>query len=168
MYTIFSLFKGQRLPSYVQDRIRKLLVRYQNTADGIWLRAVNIGQLNFYMCSDMTVQNGILGAFSPLFKNNIYLMGPTNLQMYDKQSQRYKDMVLSWYQSIITTVIHQLRHKYQSMQLGMLYTILAIPFIREYTIQPDARSVQKAAQDILQPVIQTDQIQRVNSIRKPK
>lgn len=168
MYTIFSLLKGQRLPSYAQDRIRKLLLRYQNTADGIWLRSVNIGQLNFYMCPDMTVQNGIMGAFSSLFKNNIYLMGPSNIAVYDKQSQVYKDLVLSWYQNIITTVIHQLRHKYQSMQLGFLYTILAIPVIRQYTIQPDARSVQKVAQDILQPVIQLDQIQRVKKIRETK
>lgn len=110
---------------------------------------IDISKLNFYWCNDMTDSNFILGAWNPLFYNNIYL------KYFDKSKltgNKYKDELLYDFHFglIIPTVFHEIYHKYQCKKYTLLlYAILALPFWREYTIEKSAYKISDDASDWL-------------------
>ncbi len=71
----------------------------------------------------MNTKNGIMGSFSYLRPNDIYLIPLKNT---------LEDFLLS-------TVIHELTHYYQFHSNKLLYPILCIPGIRQFTIEKQAK-----------------------------
>ena len=156
MFTIFQQFKSKPAQQAFVTRLLHLLNWYQQQPEGQWLRSINIGAMKYCFCQSMTADNGIMGAFSPLKSDTIVLMPcPSLLQ---QNSDSFGTAILEgWAQVIASTAIHQLRHKWQSMQYGAVgYTLLSLPFIREFTIESDADRITIQAQRMLQVKVAAD------------
>jgi len=81
-----------------------------------------------------SVNNGILGSFSVLSRNTIKIAAFARLVP----------------DSIVSVLCHELRHMHQFRTLGWRYHLLALPFLRDYTIEPSAYAVEEQADKILQ------------------
>ena len=163
MFTIFHSLSSKQAPQPFSTRLLYLLNWYQQQPQGQWLRSINIGAMKYCFCQSMTVQNGIMGAFSPLKSDTITLMAGTNFYGQDgiltKQKLDSMDeaALQGWAQVIAPTAIHQLRHKWQSLKYGpVIYTFLSFPFLREFTIESDADFITAQAQRLIQVKVQMD------------
>lgn len=167
MFTIFHQFKAKPAPQPFVTRLLYLINWYQRQPQGQWLRSINIGAMRFCFCQSMTVQNGVMGAFSPLKKDTVVLMPcqyiAPDAQRQNRQLDSFQIAALQgWAQVIAPTAIHQLRHKWQSLKYGPIgYTILSFPVLREFTIESDADRITIQAQNMLQPKIAADYAGRV-------
>lgn len=81
-----------------------------------------------------TPENGVLGSFSVLRPHEIRLAAHAchNLPM------------------IVGTLCHELRHMHQFRTLGWRYHLLAMPFLRNWTIEPSAYEVEEAADKLME------------------
>jgi len=97
------------------------------------LKSINLNQIEFYWCNNMNTNNGILGCFSQFHPNKLFLA----------QNKFYKE-------GLISTVIHELTHKYQYEKFGFLkYSSLNIPFIRELYLEKEARYLETLCDDTI-------------------
>jgi hypothetical protein len=78
--------------------------------------------------------NGILGSFSVFGRNAIRLAA-------------YARLVPG---TIVSVLCHELRHMHQFRTLGWRYHLLAMPFLRDYTIEPSAYEVEQAADKLIE------------------
>jgi hypothetical protein len=78
--------------------------------------------------------NGILGSFSVFNRNTIRLAA-------------YARLVPG---TIVSVLCHELRHMHQLKTLGWRYHMLAMPFLRDYTIEPSAYEVEQAADKLIE------------------
>jgi len=78
--------------------------------------------------------NGILGSFSVFSRNTIRLAA-------------YARLVPG---TIVSVLCHELRHMHQLKTLGWRYHLLAMPFLRDYTIEPSAYEVEQAADKLIE------------------
>lgn len=156
MFTIFQQFKAKPAQQAFVARLLHLLNWYQQQTEGQWLRSINIGAIKFCFCQSMTADNGIMGAFSPLRSDTIVLMPCPNL--LQQNSDSFGTAILQgWADIIAPTAIHQLRHKWQSMQYGTVkYILCSLPLVRQFTIQSDADKVTIQAQRMLQVKVAAD------------
>lgn len=139
MFTIFSLFKSKPFTQEQHNYLYKLLSQYRKTPQGSWLHDIYLTGFTFKWCEDMDIDNGVLGAFSPFFKYNIFLM-PQGIQEIQELSNFY-------IQLMFPIVVHQLKHAWQYFykEGAILYTIKALPLVRLFTIQSEAdKETQKA------------------------
>lgn len=174
MFTIFSQFKSKQAPQAFTTRLLYLLNWYQQQPQGQWLRSLNIGAMKYVFCQNMTTQNGIMGAFSPLKKDNIALMANSNFFDEDgilnkKELDTMDQQVLKgWAQVIAPTAVHQLRHKWQSLKYGpVIYTFLSFPILREFTIEADADMIMTKAQQLIQAKVHMDVLGKQCSAPQP-
>lgn len=139
MFTILSLFKSKGFTREQHTYLHKLLSQYRKTPQGSWLHDIYLTGFTFKWCEDMNTDNGVLGAFSPLFKYSIFLM-PQDTQAQQELSNFY-------IQLMFPTVVHQLKHAWQYFykEGAILYTLKSLPVVRLFTIQPEAdKQTQKA------------------------
>lgn len=93
---------------------------------------VYFDQIRFMWCNQMTPKLGILGAYDIKHSNTIFVMPVKNCP-----------------ELILPTIAHELTHMQQHKKYGFLYILLSIPFIREFTIEPEARNVEKIVESII-------------------
>lgn len=147
MFTIKSLFNSEKVTDAEKDIIISYISAYKDTNFGQWIINLDLSKINYYWCKDMTDQNNVLGAWNPLFYNNIYL------KYFDKSKltgNKYKDQLIYDFHFglIIPTVFHEMYHKYQCQKFTLpIYAILAFPIWREYTIEPSAYKISDNASD---------------------
>lgn len=153
MFTIFHQFKAKPAPEAFTKRLLYLLSWYQQQPQGEWLRSINVGAMKYRFCQSMSVDNGVMGAFSPLKSDTIVLMPcQSYIQEQGQEPDSFDIIALQgWAQLIAPTAIHQLRHKWQSLQYGPIkYTLLSLPVVREFTIQSDADRITVQAEKLIE------------------
>lgn len=123
--------------------------------DGAFLNLIKLDELEFMWAPKMTVENGIMGAWSLMSPNKIFMQAPREdvyiaLDRYkDKLSDVKGAMTMSNFSTdaVVMTMIHELIHKFQFMTCPPLFVINRlvtlfvdkIPFLQEIGIEHDAR-----------------------------
>ena len=157
MFTIFHQFKSKPAHQAFVTRLLYLLTWYQQQPQGEWLRSINIGAMKYCFCQHMSVDNGIMGAFSPFKDDTIVLMPCATVDQQDQLDTLDIAALEGWADVIAPTAIHQLRHKWQSMQYGLVkYTLCSLPLVREFTIENDADRITIEAQKLIQTKVEAD------------
>lgn len=142
MFTIFSLRKGSRpFSDQEKEYLASFLRDYSALQIGAWLAAVDWPNFEFRWCPAMTIQNGIMGAFSLIYPRTIFLMEPTFVcaTIAAKANRPF------WVDVFLPTIVHELRHVLQYQRNQILYTLCCLPVLRQLTIERDAK---KATDDV--------------------
>lgn len=135
MFTLFDLNSAKRFEKDERRVVLKLVNEYYKARKLQWIKDLDIEKCKFFWCFEMDTDNGIIGAYSYLKNDSIFIMPP-----------RFKEDYESWLEIVIDTIIHELRHKWQHKKYGLLYYLLSLPLIRNITIERDARKEEKNAQ----------------------
>ena len=140
IFSVFDLKKSHPFDEVELNYVKKMLAQYSLKREGIWLQILPYTKFEFLWCDKMNGDNGVMGAFSVLFKNKIFL------QQYDYNGMP-KDSDgsgrISWLEQMFPTIIHELRHAYQWKTNKLLYVICCLPILRQFTLEKDANAKQK-------------------------
>lgn len=140
VFTIFSLKNSKNLDDIELAYLRKMLAAYSVTNEGLWLQTLPWTKMEFYWCPSMTVENGVMGCFSPIYGDKIFL------QPFDYNGMsNHIDGRVNWIEQLFITIIHELRHAYQWKRSKIGYIICALPILRQFTLEVDANAEQKKA-----------------------
>lgn len=141
MFTIFSLRKSEPLSEEELTYLRRMLAQYSLTMPGLWLQTLPWTRFDFRWCPAMTEENGVMGCFSPLHPDTIYLQQFANADIAIKNP----DGRVNWIEEIFPTVIHELCHAKQWKKSKIAYILCALPFLRPYTLEIDANTAGEQA-----------------------
>ena len=96
-------------------------------------KIADIGRCELFWEKNYGVKNGILGSFNWLNPKTIKvsILGKEQPEM------------------IISTIIHELHHKWQYQKYKYIYPILAIPVLRQITLEKTALIIEKQADEII-------------------
>lgn len=147
MFTLFNLLNSNQVTETERDMIFSYINKYKESSYGNWLNNLNLSNIKFYWCNDMTDQNNILGAWNPLFYNDIYVKSIDKSKL---NGNKFNDQLVYDFHFglIIPTILHELYHKYQCKKYTLpIYALLAIPLWREYTIEKSAYKISDNASD---------------------
>lgn len=88
-----------------------------------FLKSLDIENITIYWCKTLTLERGILGFYNIFTPTSIYILQYSHCKNF-----------------LVSTCVHELYHMYQHKKYGtFLYSILNIPFIREFTLEKGAR-----------------------------
>lgn len=151
MFTIFHA-KITRYPLMpVQKNILFKWISHYESHGGPWLGKFPWRECRFYW-SDAMAQSDVLGAASS-FSGDVYLQNEAT----DSWAASGKWDPEIWGALIAPSAVHELRHLYQRRKLGLLiYAILALPVLRNLTLEKDASAVAEKAEKIIKQ--ETDRI----------
>ena len=150
MFTTFSLIKSYPVPQVDRNAMLWYLRKYADTKSGMWLKTINYSMLEYKYCWGM--RGGIMGAWLSLCKNKIFLMpeyaDTDPMEFFANPIVRSVNVhpatLSNWASLIVSTAVHELRHKYQRRRMGIiLYTICTLPGLREITLERDANIIWK-------------------------
>ena len=141
MFTVLSLSKSEPLTAEELNWLHSMLGQYSMTMPGLWLQTLPWTRFEFRWCPAMNTDNGIVGCFSPLHPNTIYLQPFAN----EEFALRNSDGRVNWIEGIFPTIIHELCHAKQWKRSKIAYILCALPFLREFTLEVDANAAGKAA-----------------------
>ena len=142
MFTIFSTKDSVLLQSWEEDYLRKMLAAYSVTQNGLWLQLLPWTRFKFKWCHAMTGDNGVMGCFTPLHPDTIFLQPYANAEFEIKDPSGRSN----WIDYLFPTIIHELCHARQWQQVKIFYIICSLPGLRELTLEADANRAQKASQ----------------------
>ena len=142
MFTAFSLKNSKQLTAEELNWLHAMLGEYSMTMPGLWLQALPWTRFEFRWCPEMTSDNGIIGCFSPLHPNTIYLQPFEN----DDITIRNPDGRVNWIEQIFPTIVHELAHARQWQKSKIAYVICSLPGLRELTLENGANRAQKDSQ----------------------
>ena len=74
MFTLFQLNKQKPFSQSQCDAIYDMLGKYSISPEGLWLQQISWHKVDFYWCERMDLDNGILGCFTPMHSNAVFLM----------------------------------------------------------------------------------------------
>ena len=151
MFTIFHA-KITRYPLMpVQKNILFKWISHYESHGGSWLGKFPWRECRFYW-SDAMAQSDVLGAASS-FSGDVYLQNEAT----DSWTASGKWDPEIWGALIAPSAVHELRHLYQRRKLGLLiYAVLALPVLRNLTLEKDASAVAEKAEKIIKQ--ETDRI----------
>lgn len=142
MFTAFSLKDSKPLTAEELNWLHAMLGEYSMTMQGLWLQTLPWTRFEFRWCPEMTAENGVIGCFSPLHPNTIYLQPFEN----DDVTIRNPDGRVNWIEQIFPTIVHELCHAKQWKKSKIAYILCALPFLREFTLEVDANKAGKQAE----------------------
>ena len=146
--------------------LNKYFDLYKNSELGEWFEDIDTSKLTFYWCKGMNNENQVLGAWNPLFYNSIYL------KWFDRSKLTGNEILDetkydSHFSLVIPTVLHEIYHRHQCDTYTLIpYSILALPFWREYTIETSAYKISDDAFDWMQKLDQEKFNIRFNELHK--
>lgn len=136
MFTLFSLKNSTEMTPEEAAPFLRYLECYASQKEGAWLSELpEWRKFRLFWCHSMTLENGVLGAFSPFFPRKIFLIKGPN-----------PDTLEFWHESMTDIVIHELRHAWQFQKYGWGYFLCAIPGIRQLTLERDASRITEFAE----------------------
>ena len=141
MFTIFSLKNSNPLSAEELNWLHSMLGEYSMTMQGLWLQALPWTKFAFRWCPAMTPENGVMGCFSQLYPDTIFLQPYANAEFEIKDTSGRS----TWIEHLFPTVIHELCHARQWQKSKIGYILCALPFLREFTLEKDASAAGKAA-----------------------
>lgn len=139
MFTVFDLKNSVPFSGEETAAVWRVLDDYSRTAAGAWLRGFPFRRFELRWCPAMT--DDVMGAFLPSRPWTVYLMPP------DAEVNNYAR--IAWAEYITPTVIHELRHAWQFRRRPWLYVLCSLPVLREFTLERDARSIGREAENIV-------------------
>lgn len=146
-FTIFDLLKSEKIPEQELKMMFKYFDDYIDWSDDEWIETLKLQKIKFYWCDSMTDENKVLGAWSFITPNSIYLKAPNRTEL---TGNFYKDKPY-WdghFNLIFPTLLHELYHMYQFKTFTIfLWPFIATPVIREFTIEPPAYKISDEAMD---------------------
>ncbi|MBQ6598101.1 MAG: hypothetical protein IJH79_11170 [Lentisphaeria bacterium] len=142
MFTIFSTKDSVLLQSWEEDYLRTMLAAYSVTQNGLWLQLLPWTRFKFKWCHDMTAENGVMGCFTPLHPDTIFLQPWENADIAIKNPSGRSD----WIEQIFPTIVHELAHARQWQKSKIAYVICSLPGLRELTLENGANRAQKDSQ----------------------
>jgi len=134
MFTIFSLKNTTPLTDEELNWLHKMLAEYSASMQGLWLQALPWTRFNFRWCPAMNGDNGVIGCFSPLHPDTIFLQPFENADIAIKDPSGR----VTWIEEIFPTIIHELCHAKQWKLSKIAYVICALPGLRTFTLEKDA------------------------------
>lgn len=134
MFTIFSTKDSVLLQSWEEDYLKKMLAAYSVTQNGLWLQLLPWTRFKFKWCHAMTAENGVIGCFSPLHPDTIFLQPFENADIAIKDPSGR----VIWIEEIFPTIIHELCHAKQWKLSKIAYIICALPGLRTFTLERGA------------------------------
>jgi len=147
MFTLFNLLNSEKVTDTEREKILYYINKYKETNNSNWLNSLDLSKINFYWCKDITDENNVLGAWNPLFYNDIYVKSIDKSKL---NGNKFNDQLVYDFHFglIIPTIFHELYHKYQCKKYTLpIYALLAIPLWREYTIEKSAYKISDNASD---------------------
>lgn len=147
MFTIFSCFNSEPVEEKVYKILISIIEKYKETLDGKWMNNLDFSKLKFYWCKSMTDENEVLGCWTMLFYNKIFIKAMDKSQLSgNEQIDRMK--YEAHFNLIIPAVFHEIYHRYQCQKLTpLIYSFVSFPYIREFTIEPPAYKISDNAYD---------------------
>ena len=148
MFTSLSLLKSYPVPQVDRNAMLWYLRQYADTEAGLWLKTINYSAIEYKYCWGM--RGGIMGAWLSLCKNKVYLMpeyaDADPMEFFacpvGTMITAHPAALSNWAALIVSTAVHELRHKYQRRRMGViLYTICMLPGLREITLERDAHEI---------------------------
>ena len=136
MFTAAKLRRSEMPDDRDTFYLTRMLARYAATPDGFWLQSLPWRKIHFRWCPAMRIENGVMGCFSPLFPDTVYLM-PRPEEDVSAGPRSY------WIEQLFPTIIHELRHAWQWKRSKAGYTVCALPGIRSLTLEKDAERQEK-------------------------
>ena len=142
MFTIFQAVRN-RLPLTEIEK-KHLFARLNAWAckdpSHCWILSTNYQRLDWYFSPSMTPENGVMGCADP-FHDAVYLMQEPHREISQELRARFGGGYdRFWIDRLLPIAVHELRHIRQFRRSKVIYTILSIPFIREFTLERDARA----------------------------
>lgn len=143
MFSIFKLKESVRFSEDEEAYLRRMLQRYSVTRQGLWLQELDYRKFHFCWCPAMRGSGGVIGCFSPLFPQKIFLL-PQEFDTTDtKDGKGGKDVRrVFWIEQIFPTIIHELQHAWQWHKCKLGFIFFALPGLRELTLERDAKEAQ--------------------------
>ena len=157
MFTSLSLLKSYPVPQVDRNAMLWYLRRYADTAAGMWLKTIHYSAMEYKYCWGM--RGGIMGAWLSLLKNRVYLMpeyaDADPMEFFanpiGRTDNTHPAALSNWAALIVSTAVHELRHKYQRRRLGVvLYTLCTLPGLRAITLERDAHRIWKHCEPFMQ------------------
>lgn len=154
MFTIFSCFNSELINGKALEILQYMIEKYKCTENGKWMNNTDTSKLKFYWCKDMTDENEVLGSWTMLFYNKIFIKALDKSTLTGNE-QIDKLTYEGHFNLIIPTMFHEIYHRYQCQRLTpFLYAIVSFPYLREFTIEPPAYKISDNAYDWLQQLEQ--------------
>ena len=154
MFTIFSCFNSELINGKALEILQYMIEKYKCTENGKWMNNIDTSKLKFYWCKSMTDENEVLGSWTMLFYNKIFIKA-LDKSVLTGNEQIDKLTYEGHFNLIIPTMFHEIYHRYQCQKLTpFLYAIVSFPYIREFTIEPPAYKISDNAYDWLQQLEQ--------------
>ncbi len=141
--TTFDLIVSYPVPVHEREEYDYLLAAYAATPQGRWLNDMAWRGFEFKYCQKMA-DSSVMGAFVVTKPRTIYIM-PSNTDGFENPIIARHTGRSNWPEIIISTVIHELRHAWQYRRRKWLYVLCCLPFVREFTIEVDAKRVMSGA-----------------------
>ena len=138
VFTAFSLRGSNPLTDEELAWLHKMLAQYSASVQGLWLKSLPWTKFKFRWCPAMNGDNGVIGCFSPLHPDTIFL------QPFENADIAIKDPS-TWIEEIFPTIIHELCHAKQWKLSKIAYVICALPGLRTFTLERDANEAGNAA-----------------------
>jgi len=142
MFTIFSLKNTTPLTDEELNWLHKMLAEYSASVQGLWLKSLPWTKFKFRWCPAMNGDNGVIGCFSPLHPDTIFLQPFENADIAIKDPSGR----VTWIEEIFPTIIHELAHARQWQKSKIAYVICSLPGLRELTLENGANRAQKDSQ----------------------
>jgi len=142
MFNTFDLIVSYPVPVNERKEFDYLLAAYAAMPKGRWLNDLAWRGFEFKYCQKMA-DSSVMGAFVVTAPGTIYIM-PQSATIIN-EAIIAPHIRPTWPEIIISTVIHELRHAWQYRRWKWLYVLCCLPVIREFTIEVDAKRVQKDA-----------------------
>ena len=73
MFTIFSCFNSELINGKALEILQYMIEKYKCTENGKWMNNIDTSKLEFYWCKSMTDENEVLGSWTMLFYNKIFI-----------------------------------------------------------------------------------------------
>ena len=141
MFTAFSLKNSQPLTTDELNWLHSMLGEYSMTMPGLWLQTLPWTKFKFKWCPAMTPENGVMGCFSPIHPDTIFLQPFANADVEIKDPSGRS----SWIEQLFPTIVHELCHARQWQLVKVFYIICSLPGLREFTLEKYANAAGKAA-----------------------
>ena len=147
MFSIFKLKEAIRFSEDEEAYLHLMLQRYSVTRQGLWLQELDYRRFHFRWCPAMRDSGGVMGCFSPLFPQKIFLLPQENVIEDRKGKKDRKDIRRAyWIEQLFPVIIHELRHAYQWRKCKLGYILCALPVLREITLEKGANEAQQQSE----------------------
>lgn len=141
MFTLFDLKKSVPLTAEELRHLLSALRRFAATDFGRWLAPLLEPSEPAFFWNEAMKDGPVMGCFTPLHPRAVFLKPHT--QYTDAPEKHGRAF---WCEMIFPTVVHELRHMWQFRRHPCRYVLCALPGLRQFTLERDAKAVEDDAQ----------------------